>query len=98
MMFSSLFQHFGKRERERERLVHFQMTMSPQFMSCHYLLQRRRWQKEVPSTKQETHHEHNWIIKRNIRLLVASMLYSFRTTSEEGPRSNKMEQWNNPIE
>jgi len=33
MMFSSLFQHFGKRERERERLVHFQMTMSPQFMS-----------------------------------------------------------------
>jgi hypothetical protein len=38
MMFSSLFQHFGKRERERERLVHFQMTMSPQFMSlAHYL-------------------------------------------------------------
>jgi hypothetical protein len=35
MMFSSLFQHFGKRERERvgERFVHFQRTMSPQFMS-----------------------------------------------------------------
>ncbi len=33
MMFSSLFQHFGKGKRERERLVHFQMTISPQFMS-----------------------------------------------------------------
>jgi hypothetical protein len=37
-----------ERERERERLVHFQMTMSPQF-------------KKYLSTKQEKHHEHNWI-------------------------------------
>jgi hypothetical protein len=59
---------------------------------------KRSGKKKYLQQSKEKHHEHNRIIKRNIGLLVVSMLYSFRTASEEGPRSNEMEQWNNPIE
>jgi hypothetical protein len=70
--------------------------------------QRRRWQKEeVPWTKQEKHHEHNRIIKRNIHLLVVSIcsiLLGPLQTKVQGPmkwsngtfllnESPKLESW-----
>ncbi len=59
IMFSSLFQHFGKGERERERergLCILKWLCHHNSCPCHYLRRegggKKKWQKEVPSTKQ----------------------------------------------